>query len=753
MNELRTNCPKCGKPVVFYGDFAMSSICTGCGTIVRRPARGQATAGGAAEQPAKEVESPQIGDLPQGDSPLEFGMKGRYQGHDFQIRGVVRLQHDAGGFWDEWYLLFDDGRCGWLAEVQQRLFLTFLIDLRGAAKIPDFNELNVDQRFRLRAADPPLKVAEKGSGRPVAARGEIPYDLKPQADYRYADLSGPGGRFATIDYGDATPAVYYGKEVHLADLNLPHRHEDVSHDPRHVDAVQAECPHCRHRLTLFVPHKSVRVGCTSCGALLDADEGRLQFVRATAQPPKPMLPIGAQGDFSGVHYTVVGYLRRCLVSDASAAWDEYLLYNSQVGYRWLTCSDNHWNFVRTVPAGEVEAASSSVVYNGRKYEWTEQDITVAACILGEFYWKIDKGEQVWLTDFVRPPEILSREITHGGPDSGEVSWSHGTYISGDLVQRAFGLTRPLPRPRGASPNQPLSAPQIYAWWAVMVGLTLLAGIFFQVRARREQVVLQRCDLPAVNPAAATGGAPAQSVGGDFGVPGPALPADAANISGGTGSLAASGTGSAATGTDEGTIFFSDPFQVRAHENLEIQVSTLATNFWLGVDGDLVDEQSGVVQEFSIPIEYYQGVEDGEAWSEGSREGTVYISSLPAGTYVLRIVGQHEPQNIPLHFVVSVRENVAADRAPAAGAGGRVGPAGNHVARASIPTGPGKQVNHAQIHLHRSRQPGARVLCRRRVFRLGVRQSAAAGGGRRRPPLARLVAPRQRTSFLFRLSRR
>ena len=46
------------------------------------------------------------------DSPLELGMRGYYQGHHFEIRGVVRLEHEAGGFWDEWYLLFDDGRLG-----------------------------------------------------------------------------------------------------------------------------------------------------------------------------------------------------------------------------------------------------------------------------------------------------------------------------------------------------------------------------------------------------------------------------------------------------------------------------------------------------------------------------------------------------------------------------------------------------------------------------------------------------------------
>ena len=370
---------------------------------------------------------------------------------------------------------------------------------------------------------------------------------------------------------------------------------------------------------------------------------------------------------------------------------------------------------------------------------------MATCILGEFYWKIDNGEQVWTTDFVRPPEILSREITHSGPDSGEVSWSHGTYIDGDLVQRGFRLTHPLPSPRGASPNQPSSAPQIFAWWAVMVGLTLLAGLFFQARARREQVVLKQCDLPAVKTAATGNGVTGSGTA--------TLPAnDGCQRRHGQSDRQRLRRG-APTGGDEGAIFFSDPFQVRAHENLEIQVSTSASNFWLGVDGDLVDEQSGVVQEFSLPIEYYQGVSDGESWSEGSRVGTVYLSSLPAGSYVLRIVGQHEPPAQPLHFVVSVRAGDAADRAPAAGAGGRVGLANCHVGRAGVPTGSGEQVNRAQIHLYCAGRRNAGALFRQPVFRLGIRQSAAAGGRRRLPPFARLVALRRRTSLLFRFSRR
>ena len=152
MNELRTTCPGCGKPVVFHGSFSMSSICDACGMIVVRPDYGQNAGDAYATLAGGTPTLPNAGGTPtlqeglasngtiatplENDSPLELGMQGYYQGHHFEIRGVVRLEHDAGGFWDEWYLLFDDGRWGWLAEVQRHFYLTFAVELKQAAKIP-----------------------------------------------------------------------------------------------------------------------------------------------------------------------------------------------------------------------------------------------------------------------------------------------------------------------------------------------------------------------------------------------------------------------------------------------------------------------------------------------------------------------------------------------------------------------------------------------------------------------------------------
>ena len=198
-----------------------------------------------------------------------------------------------------------------------------------------------------------MLVAEKGSGRPLGARGEIPYALAPQKVYQYADLSGPGGRFATIDYEETPPSLYFGRAVALGDLHLPHKPEELAHEPRHVEAVKAACPNCHGSLTLRVPHKTVRVGCTACGSLLDADEGRLQLVRHDGRGSKT--PHSDRRPGTDQRHPVHGgrlSCKRCLKSDTSATWDEYLLYDPQVGYRWLTLQRRSLVLRGNGPAGQ-----------------------------------------------------------------------------------------------------------------------------------------------------------------------------------------------------------------------------------------------------------------------------------------------------------------------------------------------------------------------------------------------------------------
>jgi hypothetical protein len=61
-----------------------------------------------------------------------------------------------------------------------------------------------------------------------------------------------------------------------------------------------------------------------------------------------------------------------------------------------------------------------------------------------------------------------------------------------------------------------------------------------------------------------------------------------------------------------------------------------TNHWLEVTASLVNEQTGRGYEVTRSLEYYEGVEDGESWSEGNRSADAVISGLPPGRYHLNL---------------------------------------------------------------------------------------------------------------------
>ena len=78
-------------------------------------------------------------------------------------------------------------------------------------------------------------------------------------------------------------------------------------------------------------------------------------------------------------------------------------------------------------------------------------------------------------------------------------------------------------------------------------------------------------------------------------------------------------------------------------NVRVTVRAEVDNSWLDVEGDLIQQDSDLVQPFSAPVEYYHGMDGGESWSEGSKETSVYLSALPAGAYTLRLefVGERQ----------------------------------------------------------------------------------------------------------------
>ena len=606
MSVLVANCPSCGAQVEFRSGQSIVVICEYCRSAIARTDRELKDLGKVAE-------------LVETGSPLDVGLRGKWKDVPFELTGRAQLGHEMGGQWDEWYATFSNGWLGWLAEAQGRFYITFQYPIPEGVQVPPFDQLQLGQPVPGLPWPTPMMVAETGRATALGAKGEIPYLLTPGETYYYADLSGVNNSFGTLDYNQSPPLVFLGQQVTLAELGItttraPEREE------RRVGAAQMGCPNCGGPLELRAPDKTERVTCPNCNSLLDVNQGQLQFLKALEQPPfQPLIPLGSTGDVPEGKMTVIGAMARSVtVEGTQYFWSEYLLYNPQIGFRWLVHSDNHWNYVQAVPPGEVIESAKSAAYRGKNYKIFQDAPCRVEVVLGEFYWKVEAGEQVRGVDYIAPPYMLSKEVStaYVSDDegktqrtTGEINWSLGTYIPVQQIEKAFSVSG-LPRPSNIAPNQPYKNWWVYKYWLLFIVVLLLAAFLaFLVSGSTKPVFSQTVNFAA-------------------------LP------------------------NEDGTqVFFSEPFELSGRRNIKIIGESPVQNTWVYLEGDLINDETGVVQSFPIEISYYQGVEDGESWTEGGQSDSAITSSMPGGRYVLRLEGQWERWQQPAVVNIRIEQNV------------------------------------------------------------------------------------------------
>jgi len=600
VSTLQANCPSCGGQIEFKAGSTIVVVCPYCRSAVARTDRGLEDIGKVAE-------------IADSESPLKLGLKGTYKDARFELTGRAQLRHELGGYWDEWYATFSNGWVGWLAEAQGRFYMTFYQPLPAAVALPTFDGLQLGQTIPEIPGPTPFMVQERGHGTSVAADGEIPYKLSPGEQFAYADLAGKNNAFATIDYSIDPPWVFVGSQVTLDEIGLGDA-KPVEREARRVSAARMGCPNCGGPLTLNAPDKAERVTCPNCNSLLDVNQGNLTYFNAQTPPPNApdfVAPIGAEGTFPGdVKFKIIGAVVRSVTVDGiQYFWHEYLLYNPMVGFRWLVHSDNHWNFVEPVNPAEVEqsgmiGSGATVNYNGRTFKIFQDAPAVVEYVKGEFYWRVEQGETVQATDYVSPPMMLSREESNN-----EINWSAGTYMTNDEIEKIFGISG-LPRPWGVAPNQPFTGRFYYTWGALPLLLLLVVAIFsIPLTGLTKTALSQEIVLPPM-----TNATTAQAV-------------------------------------------FSQPFDIRANGNVRITAGAQVDNSWADLDVDLINDQSQEVESVNVPVEYYSGVDDGEAWTEGDKSTDATLSSLPAGKYTLKVEGTWQNWQTQMPVSVKVEQNV------------------------------------------------------------------------------------------------
>src|SRR5688572_17086462 len=115
---LTLSCPSCGANVDFRSKASVFAVCGFCkSTLVRH-----------------DMDLENIGkmsDIQDDLTPLQLRTTGRYAERKFEIIGRLRIAYD-GGFWNEWYTLFDGEKTGWLAEAQGFYAMCFAVSALGA---------------------------------------------------------------------------------------------------------------------------------------------------------------------------------------------------------------------------------------------------------------------------------------------------------------------------------------------------------------------------------------------------------------------------------------------------------------------------------------------------------------------------------------------------------------------------------------------------------------------------------------------
>jgi hypothetical protein len=350
---------------------------------------------------------------------LMLGMVGRLDGDPFELVARTCVRGRKGALWNEWVMRFTSSSSTTKSgETGERL--KFLAESGNALTI--YEEQSILPSIDMLAIGAPIDtgfvVVERGRATRVAHWGVVDGDASPS--YAYADLSSRTGVNATIDYGsDETdrPRVFFGRRVTLTELALR--------------------PHVEHPRFIPVPELSRPKGV------------------------EPWLDVGDEGELAGTRFRVMGIVSRSLLVEPgegdgeeedgdAVTWDEYLLHNAHVGFRWLVIAEGHWSLVESVDAGVIGEDVGSATISGETHEKLSEGIARVDWAAGELPWEIAIGDTSNVRDFVSPPWMLSKEWSDD-----DVSWSRGIYVEPDTVAKAFGK-RALPKPEGRAPNQPPS---------------------------------------------------------------------------------------------------------------------------------------------------------------------------------------------------------------------------------------------------------------------------------------------------------
>ena len=418
------NCPSCGAEVRFRSAASIMAVCEYCQSTVVKDA-----------DAVKDIGK--MSSVLEDFSPIQIGTGGVYQGVNFSVVGRIQLKYDA-GFWNEWYVLFDDGQPGWLSDASGQY--VFTRELPNPPALPGFDSLHPGQK--LNASGQTFIASDVRTAECVAGQGELPFQVGQGWVARVADFRAQQ-QFLTLDYSDAdTPTLYQGQATTLEELKCSFlRTSEQLQDSagRYRGKIQAlGCPSCGGSIH-FPTGMATQLVCPSCHSQLDCSTDQTQVLAKHNELTQihTTLALGDEGKIDGQTWRIIGLMRCQTVvtdpEDAEAPWTEYLLFNEQKGFLWLAESNDGWEKTQVLNVWPEIQNTNSVKEGGQN--WTllydyQVEVIYAA---GAFNWRVQIHDQNRVGQFAQGQRRLYRE-----QNEHEITWSRAEMVAEHEVLAWFG---------------------------------------------------------------------------------------------------------------------------------------------------------------------------------------------------------------------------------------------------------------------------------------------------------------------------
>ncbi|MCK6611674.1 MAG: DUF4178 domain-containing protein [Bacteroidia bacterium] len=343
------------------------------------------------------------------------------------------------------------------------------------------------------------------------------------------------------------------------------------------------CPTCLKTWNLIIQAQAISRVCPHCHSLFIL-RGKNRFEsqkKLDSSIHTSKIPLGSKGILRGTNYEVCGFSIKAERGSPNYAWREYMLFNPELGYASLSEYNGHWGLFEELnefPRIKTNSTTHDIAYQERSFQLFSRYRFNVLKAEGEFPFDLSNTD-CKIFEFISPPYTLVNEVSD---DSN--NWYLGEYINKSEIEKAFQVTA-LPQRLGVGAAQPLAgnfkAKEITTISAVFVFLAALLQAAFGYMAAEEVVfshTYYRSEM------------------------------------------------------DTSKTIRSGSFHIQHDQKaLELILFSPLNNNWLDVDAELINEETGERFEALKSLEFYSGYDEGY-WTEGDKEGSVVLSSVPKGRY-------------------------------------------------------------------------------------------------------------------------